>query len=131
MVHSEIVWQRRSPILDCTNTYILFGELIFQRQLIISPAVAHCNCTLIFFDFNVQNNSLPFNKYAYLTAHNAYAIKGEPSHTGVPRVTFTNQEDTVTQQLNVIDFFCFFGEQFSTIECTINDLMSVNERGTY
>jgi len=39
--------------------------------------------------------------YAYLTTHNSYAIEGEPSHTGVPRVTFTNQEDTVTQQLNV------------------------------
>ncbi|KAF2299276.1 hypothetical protein GH714_031203 [Hevea brasiliensis] len=47
-----------------------------------------------------QNNSLPFNKYAFLTTHNAYAIDGYPSHTGVPRVTFTNQEDSVTQQLN-------------------------------
>jgi len=48
-----------------------------------------------------QNNSLPFNKYAYLTTHNSYAIVGEPSHTGIPRVTFDNQEDTVTDQLNV------------------------------
>ena len=54
----------------------------------------------LFFDF-VKNNSLPFNKYAYLTTHNAYAIDGEPSRTGVPRFTFTNQEDSVTQQLNV------------------------------
>ncbi|KAJ0980153.1 hypothetical protein J5N97_008408 [Dioscorea zingiberensis] len=50
--------------------------------------------------FKLINNSLPFNKYAYLTTHNSYAIDGEPSHTGVPRVTFTNQEDNVTQQLN-------------------------------
>ncbi|RWW62909.1 hypothetical protein BHE74_00029943, partial [Ensete ventricosum] len=50
----------------------------------------------------LQNNSLPFNKYAYLTTHNAFAIDGEPSHTGVPRITITNQEDTVTQQLNVV-----------------------------
>ncbi|CAL9100413.1 unnamed protein product [Musa textilis] len=50
--------------------------------------------------FKIVNNSLPFNKYAYLTTHNAYAIDGEPSHTGVPRITITNQEDTVTQQLN-------------------------------
>lgn len=48
-----------------------------------------------------QNNSLPFNKYAFLTTHNSFAIDGEPSHTGVPRVTLTNQEDNVTQQLNV------------------------------
>ncbi|XP_020572064.1 PI-PLC X domain-containing protein At5g67130 isoform X2 [Phalaenopsis equestris] len=50
--------------------------------------------------FKLVNNSLPFNKYAYLTTHNSYAIVGEPSHTGVPRITFTNQEDSVTQQLN-------------------------------
>ena len=52
--------------------------------------------------FRSQNNSLPFNKYAYLTTHNSYAIVGEPSHTGIPRVTFDNQEDTVTDQLNVM-----------------------------
>ncbi|WOL02566.1 PI-PLC X domain-containing protein [Canna indica] len=50
--------------------------------------------------FKLVNNSLPFNKYAFLTTHNAFAISGEPSHTDVPRVTFTNQEDNVTQQLN-------------------------------
>ncbi|KAI4968795.1 hypothetical protein ZWY2020_046125 [Hordeum vulgare] len=46
------------------------------------------------------NNSLPFNKYAYLTTHNSFAIVGEPSHTGIPRISFDNQEDTVTDQLN-------------------------------
>ncbi|KAG8662401.1 hypothetical protein MANES_01G102700v8 [Manihot esculenta] len=49
--------------------------------------------------FKLLNNSLPFNKYAFLTTHNAYAIDGYPSHTGVPRLTLTNQEDSVTQQL--------------------------------
>ncbi|KAL6498607.1 hypothetical protein OROHE_026548 [Orobanche hederae] len=47
--------------------------------------------------FNLVNNSLPFNNYAFLTTHNAFAI--DDHH---PRLTFTNQEDTVTQQLNVI-----------------------------
>jgi hypothetical protein len=50
---------------------------------------------------SLQNNSLPFNKYAYLTTHNSYAIIGEPLHTGIPRITFDNQEDTVADQLNV------------------------------
>ena len=36
--------------------------------------------------------------------HNAYAIDGYPSHTGVPRITFTNQEDNITKQLNVSGF---------------------------
>ncbi|KAK1430577.1 hypothetical protein QVD17_13418 [Tagetes erecta] len=40
--------------------------------------------------------SLPFNKYSFLTTHNAFAIDD-----GTPRLTPTNQEDNVTQQLNV------------------------------
>lgn len=47
-----------------------------------------------------QNNSLPFNKYAFLTTHNAFAIDD-----GVPRLALTNQEDNITQQLNVRRYF--------------------------
>ncbi|KAH0468753.1 hypothetical protein IEQ34_001985 [Dendrobium chrysotoxum] len=61
---------------------------------------SRCVRSMITDQFKLVNNSMPFNKYAYLTTHNSYAIVGEPSHTGVPRITFTNQEDTVTQQLN-------------------------------
>lgn len=66
--------------------------------------------------FQLTNNSLPFNKYAYLTTHNSFAIVGEPSHTGVPRITFDNQEDTVTDQLNngvralMLDTYNFKGD---------------------
>ncbi|KAK6251957.1 hypothetical protein QUC31_013677 [Theobroma cacao] len=49
--------------------------------------------------FKLVNDSLPFNKYAFLTTHNSFANEAEPLHTGI-RITFTNQEDTVTQQLN-------------------------------
>ncbi|CAK9163008.1 unnamed protein product [Ilex paraguariensis] len=67
--------------------------------------------------FKLLNNSLPLNKYAFLTTHNAYAIDGEPSHTGVPRITFTNQEDNVTRQLNngvralMLDTYDFQGDE--------------------
>ncbi|KAG0550699.1 hypothetical protein BDA96_01G360900 [Sorghum bicolor] len=61
---------------------------------------SHCVRSAATNPFQLINNSLPFNKYAYLTTHNSYAIVGEPSHTGIPRVTFDNQEDTVTDQLN-------------------------------
>uniref|UniRef100_A0A7N0VDF2 Uncharacterized protein n=2 Tax=Kalanchoe fedtschenkoi TaxID=63787 RepID=A0A7N0VDF2_KALFE len=63
-----------------------------------------------------MNNSLPFNRYAYLTTHNAFAIEEEPSHTGVPRVTLTNQEDNITQQLHngvralMLDTYDFEGD---------------------
>eukprot|EP01018_Ginkgo_biloba_P003303 Gb_27392 [translate_table: standard] len=66
--------------------------------------------------FKIVNNLLPFNKYAFLTTHNSYAITGEPSHTGVPRITFTNQEDNVTEQLNngvrslMLDTYDFKGD---------------------
>ncbi|KDP24290.1 hypothetical protein JCGZ_25586 [Jatropha curcas] len=66
--------------------------------------------------FKLLNNSLPFNKYAFLTTHNAFAIDGYPIHTGLPRLTVTNQEDTVTQQLNngvralMLDTYDFRGD---------------------
>jgi hypothetical protein len=48
-----------------------------------------------------QVKGLPFNRYSWLVTHNSFSIVGEPSHTGVERVTFYNQEDTVTNQLRV------------------------------
>lgn len=51
-----------------------------------------------------QVKYLPFNKYTWLVTHNSFSIVNEPSFTGVQRVTFYNQEDTVTNQLRV---FCF------------------------
>eukprot|EP00252_Welwitschia_mirabilis_P015761 TRINITY_DN3495_c0_g1_i3.p1 TRINITY_DN3495_c0_g1~~TRINITY_DN3495_c0_g1_i3.p1 ORF type:complete len:368 (-),score=46.55 TRINITY_DN3495_c0_g1_i3:277-1380(-) len=63
-----------------------------------------------------QVNDLPFNKYAWLTTHNSFSIIGEPSHTGTPRVTFYNQEDSVTNQLNngvrgfMLDMYDFMGD---------------------
>ncbi|GMI75313.1 PHOSPHOLIPASE C-LIKE 1 [Hibiscus trionum] len=44
-------------------------------------------------------NSLPFNRYAFVTTHNSFANEEEPLHTGI-RLTFVNQEDSVTKQLN-------------------------------
>ena len=49
----------------------------------------------------VQVKGLPFNRYSWLVTHNSFSILGEPSHTGVERVTFYNQEDSVTNQLRV------------------------------
>ncbi|KAF9603943.1 hypothetical protein IFM89_039163 [Coptis chinensis] len=75
-----------------------------------------CVRTTITDQFKLLNNSLPFNKYAFLTTHNAFAIDGYPSHTGVPRVTFSNQEDSITQQLNngaralMLDTYDFEGD---------------------
>lgn len=37
---------------------------------------------------------MPFNKYAFLTTHNSYAIEGKPLHVAT-------QEDSITEQLNV------------------------------
>ncbi|XP_048495405.1 PI-PLC X domain-containing protein At5g67130 isoform X2 [Beta vulgaris subsp. vulgaris] len=66
--------------------------------------------------FKLVNNSLPFNKYSFLTTHNAFAIEGEHSHTKVPRVTFSNQENNITQQLQdgvralMLDTYDFNGD---------------------
>ncbi|KAM3286211.1 PI-PLC X domain-containing protein [Capsicum chacoense] len=42
---------------------------------------------------------LPFNKYSWLTTHNSFAISGSKSTTGSDILAPTNQEDTVTNQL--------------------------------
>ncbi|KAJ7525135.1 hypothetical protein O6H91_17G037700 [Diphasiastrum complanatum] len=62
-------------------------------------AFGHCVRDLAT-NITALNISLPFNKYSWLTTHNSFAILGEPSMTGVPRLTFENQDDTVTSQLN-------------------------------
>lgn len=77
---------------------------------------SRCVRSTITNQFKLLNNSLPFNKYAFLTTHNAFAINGYPSHTGIPRITVTNQEDSITEQLNngaralMLDTYDFHGD---------------------
>ncbi|KAL9231753.1 hypothetical protein vseg_006939 [Gypsophila vaccaria] len=42
---------------------------------------------------------LPFNKYSWLTSHNSFARLGQKSATGALLVAPTNQQDSVTSQL--------------------------------
>ncbi|KAK8717477.1 hypothetical protein V6N13_044745 [Hibiscus sabdariffa] len=42
---------------------------------------------------------LPFNKYSWLMTHNSFSIENAAALAGVQRVTFYNQDDTVTSQL--------------------------------
>ncbi|KAE9614300.1 putative PLC-like phosphodiesterase, TIM beta/alpha-barrel domain-containing protein [Lupinus albus] len=44
-------------------------------------------------------NGLPFNKYSWIVTHNSFSIVDAPPLSGVQRLTFYNQEDTVTNQL--------------------------------
>ncbi|XP_057974367.1 PI-PLC X domain-containing protein At5g67130 isoform X2 [Malania oleifera] len=44
-------------------------------------------------------NGLPFNKYTWLVTHNSFSIVNAPPLAGAQRMTFYNQEDTVTNQL--------------------------------
>lgn len=46
-------------------------------------------------------NNLPFNKYTWIVTHNSFSIVDAPPLPGVQRITFYNQEDTVTNQLRV------------------------------
>jgi hypothetical protein len=55
-----------------------------------------------------QGTGLPFNRYAWLTTHNSFARLGQiRSPTGTPNVSPRNQQDTVTQQLNVSPLLSF------------------------
>ncbi|CAI9101915.1 OLC1v1000077C1 [Oldenlandia corymbosa var. corymbosa] len=58
-------------------------------------------------------SGLPFNRYSWLTTHNAYARLGERSATGSAILAPTNQQDSITGQLNngvrglMLDFYDF------------------------
>lgn len=43
---------------------------------------------------------LPFNKYSWLTTHNSFARTGSNPGTGSPLLAPTNQDDSITDQLN-------------------------------
>lgn len=47
-----------------------------------------------------QVKELPFNKYSWLTTHNSFARLGEKSATGSLILAPTNQQDSITSQLN-------------------------------
>ncbi|KAJ8437027.1 hypothetical protein Cgig2_010372 [Carnegiea gigantea] len=52
-------------------------------------------------------SGLPFNRYSWLVTHNAFSNVNAPPLPGVQRVTFYNQEDTVTNQLRLCDDFFY------------------------
>ncbi|XP_044490639.1 PI-PLC X domain-containing protein At5g67130-like [Mangifera indica] len=47
-----------------------------------------------------QVKGLPFNRYSWLTTHNSYARLGVKSATGWVIIAPTNQQDSITSQLN-------------------------------
>ncbi|XP_042374284.1 PI-PLC X domain-containing protein At5g67130-like [Zingiber officinale] len=52
------------------------------------------------YDPRSKGRDLPFNEYSWLTTHNSFARQGAVSATGTPLLTFTNQQDSITSQLN-------------------------------
>ncbi|KAK7381229.1 hypothetical protein VNO78_33760 [Psophocarpus tetragonolobus] len=92
------------------------GLFCFSCVYALQPSM--CVRSSVTDQFKLVNNSLPFNKYAFLTTHNSFAIQGAPSHTLTEdaRVTLINQEDSVTQQLKngvralMLDTYDFRGD---------------------
>ncbi|THG19903.1 hypothetical protein TEA_005057 [Camellia sinensis var. sinensis] len=52
------------------------------------------------FSSALKVKGLPFNRYSWLTTHNAFARLGERSETGAVILSPKNQQDTITDQLN-------------------------------
>jgi len=48
-----------------------------------------------------QVKGLPFNRYSWLTTHNSFAILGQKPMAGSVILAPTNQQDSITSQLNV------------------------------
>ncbi|KAL9253950.1 PI-PLC X domain-containing protein, partial [Drosera capensis] len=86
---------------------------------------------------------LPFNKYSWLVTHNAFSNVNAPPLPGVERITFYNQEDTVSNQLRngvrglMLDMYDYEGDiwlchsfggqcfNFTAFEPAINTLREV------
>ncbi|KAK2636024.1 hypothetical protein Ddye_030816 [Dipteronia dyeriana] len=108
LVASSVIFSAIATSLACSNGQCKVGDECSsdgdcQPGLYCFPCAflpSKCVRSTLTNPFKLLNNSLPFNKYAFLTTHNSFAIDGEPSHTGIPRLTLPNQEDNVTQQLN-------------------------------
>ncbi|CAN8264134.1 unnamed protein product [Cochlearia groenlandica] len=66
------------PVLGTTKPFCIRGQATIPSSII---------------------NGLPFNKYTWLMTHNAFSNANQPPLPGVQRLTFFNQEDTVTNQL--------------------------------
>nr|AAR95996.1 hypothetical protein kinase [Musa acuminata] len=51
--------------------------------------------------YDPRSKDLPFNKYWWQTTHDSFANAAAHSATGATLITFTNQQDDITSQLNV------------------------------
>ncbi|XP_077240026.1 PI-PLC X domain-containing protein At5g67130-like [Tasmannia lanceolata] len=61
----------------------------------------HPRCTRIQpLDPKSKVKGLPFNQYSWLTTHNSFSIFGEKSALGIFPISPTNQQDSITTQLN-------------------------------
>lgn len=57
-------------------------------------------------DVGLQVKGLPFNRYSWLTTHNSFALMGQKNALGQLPITATNQQDSITSQLQVISLSC-------------------------
>ncbi|OAE33472.1 hypothetical protein AXG93_3822s1280 [Marchantia polymorpha subsp. ruderalis] len=89
----RFVRSQRNAVLELVNFWTTATPIRIVRP---DSSAVPASCLA---SSNRYITSLPFNKVAWLTTHNSFAIVGAPELTG-PRITFYNQEDSVTDQLN-------------------------------
>ncbi|CAA6675399.1 unnamed protein product [Spirodela intermedia] len=74
----------------------------------------HCGSCVA--DGNPGGEGTAIQQYSWLTTHNSFALDGQKSSTGSSLIAPTNQEDSVTAQLNngvrglMLDFYDFLGD---------------------
>ncbi|MQM22684.1 hypothetical protein Taro_055740 [Colocasia esculenta] len=92
-----------SPALQVGETCLLDGncDAGLQCDTCVADGSFRPRCTRIKpTDPQTKGRELPFNRYSWLTTHNSYARLGERSATGAVVLAPTNQQDTITAQLN-------------------------------
>ncbi|CAN0864066.1 PI-PLC X domain-containing protein At5g67130 [Linum grandiflorum] len=96
---------------------LLISSLLLARPSVLDPCTPSTNCGQGLYcggcgksqpvctrgqatiPTSIVAGGLPFNKYTWLVTHNSFSIVDFPALPGVQRLTFYNQEDTVTNQL--------------------------------
>ncbi|KAK9096964.1 hypothetical protein Sjap_022461 [Stephania japonica] len=108
-VYAGILLLLLSHLLICTSALKVGQTCIMDRNcdggLHCEACVANGNlrrrCTRIQpVNPTAKVKGLPFNRYSWLTTHNSFAISGQKSATGSTILAPTNQQDSVTSQLN-------------------------------
>lgn len=96
---SQVTFFQPPFLLPPLSFYVGFSRLLW-------PKIETLGCSSSMSDVGLQVKGLPFNRYSWLTTHNSFALMGQRNALRVLPITPTNQQDSITSQLQVMSLSC-------------------------